>query len=460
MVHLTPDGGFALSILGPVAATFNGMNLSVVTEYPFGDALDISVAGALAGTPLLVRVPGWASKASFALNGAAVALSVLSQRHLRYWIAQFRSPWDAVPIVVGGPTGDCGHEPACTRTYCPTRDCGYVCTPAFSAVFAFLGGLCYVYTFGRFVAGTTGTFQQNYRTAGGWLTLVACGLLAAGWAFTLWSQWVACPVEHVWFCDTHLELAHGELDVEERALESTPHVEPRQGLPQLVVTLRLAAHALWVRVFAPTLAAAYRPVMRAGSAARIAATIPPGKSLPGPFDPARGPPKWLVAHEKRVAAEAEVERLRREKAAAFASPFRSLRRSFIVKPSLIGRGLEGGLPERLAAARAVQEAAAEELRREQEAERASRWVLGSPQHSRIVSSRSGIYAEPGASAPHLVPALVLPAPVPEGLEAALSADEYLGDADRARAVGARRGESMYADDLGGGIERPAPTRAW
>ena len=71
MVHSTPDGGFALSILGPVAATFNGMNLSVVTEYPFGDALDISVAGALAGTPLLVRVPGWASKASFALNGAA-----------------------------------------------------------------------------------------------------------------------------------------------------------------------------------------------------------------------------------------------------------------------------------------------------------------------------------------------------------------------------------------------------
>jgi hypothetical protein len=387
---------------------------------------------------------------------------VLSQRHLRFWIAQFRSPWDSVPIVVGGPTGDCGHEPACTRTYCPTRDCGYVCTPAFPAVFAFLGGLCFLYTFGRFVAGTTGTFQQSYRTAGGWCTLVAAGLLAAAWAFKLWSQWVACPVEHVWHCDTHLELPHSELDVEERALEATPHVEPRQGLPQLIVTLRNAAHALVVRILVPALAAAYRPVVRAGSLVRIAATIPPPKEgmPPGPFDPARGPPKWLANHEKRVAAELAVEALRREKAAAFASPFRSLRRSFLVKPSLVGRGLEGGLPERLAAARAVQEAAAEELRREQEAERARRWILGSPQHSRIVSSRSGIYAEPGASAAHLVPALVVPPPVPEGLAAALSADAYLGDAAREREIGMRRGESVYADDLGGGIERPAPTRAW
>jgi DUF1680 family protein len=71
MVHATADGGVALSILGPVAASINGMNLTVATEYPFGDALDISVTGAAAGTPLLVRVPGWATNATFALNGAA-----------------------------------------------------------------------------------------------------------------------------------------------------------------------------------------------------------------------------------------------------------------------------------------------------------------------------------------------------------------------------------------------------
>ena len=72
MVHATPDGGaFVLSILGPVTATLNGMNLSVVTEYPFGDSLDISVAGALPGTPLFVRVPSWATKATSAVNGGA-----------------------------------------------------------------------------------------------------------------------------------------------------------------------------------------------------------------------------------------------------------------------------------------------------------------------------------------------------------------------------------------------------
>lgn len=71
MVHLTPDGGLAISILGPLTAAYNGMTLSVVTEYPFGDALDITVTGALAGTPLLVRVPGWATAANYSINGAA-----------------------------------------------------------------------------------------------------------------------------------------------------------------------------------------------------------------------------------------------------------------------------------------------------------------------------------------------------------------------------------------------------
>jgi len=72
MVHATPDGGVALSILGPVAAALpGGLNLTVATEYPFSDALDIAVAGAAAGTPLLVRVPNWATAATFSLNGAA-----------------------------------------------------------------------------------------------------------------------------------------------------------------------------------------------------------------------------------------------------------------------------------------------------------------------------------------------------------------------------------------------------
>ena len=71
MVHATPDGGFALSILGPVTASLNGMTLTVTTEYPFGDSLDIAVADALPGTPLEVRVPAWATRANYSLNGGA-----------------------------------------------------------------------------------------------------------------------------------------------------------------------------------------------------------------------------------------------------------------------------------------------------------------------------------------------------------------------------------------------------
>ena len=54
----------------------------------------------------------------------------------------------------------------------------------------------------------------------------------------------------------------------------------------------------------------------------------------------------------------------------------------------------------------------------------------------------------------VLPQLVVPPPVPEGIAPALDADRYLGDADRDRAVSpVARHESIYADDLG------APSRA-
>lgn len=43
--------------------------MRVTTEYPFGDTLDIDVAGAQPGFTLHVRVPGWASAANFTVNG-------------------------------------------------------------------------------------------------------------------------------------------------------------------------------------------------------------------------------------------------------------------------------------------------------------------------------------------------------------------------------------------------------
>lgn len=69
MAHATPDGGLAISILGPLAASFAGVNVTVATDYPFSDELDITVTGAPAGFALYVRVPGWAVAANVSLNG-------------------------------------------------------------------------------------------------------------------------------------------------------------------------------------------------------------------------------------------------------------------------------------------------------------------------------------------------------------------------------------------------------
>jgi len=74
MALATPDGGVALAILGPfTATTAGGVTVTVRTEYPFGDALDIVVSNAPPGFPLYVRVPGWARAANFTLNGGAAA---------------------------------------------------------------------------------------------------------------------------------------------------------------------------------------------------------------------------------------------------------------------------------------------------------------------------------------------------------------------------------------------------
>lgn len=77
MVHASADGGVALSLLGPLTATvpLQGPNagstvtLSVVTDYPFGDFLDITVSGVPAsGLPFYVRVPAWATAANLTVD--------------------------------------------------------------------------------------------------------------------------------------------------------------------------------------------------------------------------------------------------------------------------------------------------------------------------------------------------------------------------------------------------------
>ena len=80
MVHATPDGGVAISILGPLSATVAllGPNagvsvaLTVTTDYPFGDSLDIGVAVTPAGSvPVWIRVPSWATAANVSVMSSA-----------------------------------------------------------------------------------------------------------------------------------------------------------------------------------------------------------------------------------------------------------------------------------------------------------------------------------------------------------------------------------------------------
>lgn len=69
MVHASPDGGLALSLLGPLTATVNGVTLTVDTQYPFDDYLNISVTNAPQAFPLYIRVPGWATAATLSVDG-------------------------------------------------------------------------------------------------------------------------------------------------------------------------------------------------------------------------------------------------------------------------------------------------------------------------------------------------------------------------------------------------------
>ena len=86
MVHASSDGGIAISLLGPLSATVSlvGPNkgfsatLSVTTDYPFGDFLDIGLT--LSGSPpsgqvpVYVRIPSWATSANISvMNSAAIA---------------------------------------------------------------------------------------------------------------------------------------------------------------------------------------------------------------------------------------------------------------------------------------------------------------------------------------------------------------------------------------------------
>lgn len=282
-----------------------------------------------------------AMKFAVGMSFFAIVWAFLAQRHIRWWIAEFTSPWAKVPLIVGGITGNCGDEPSGTRRL-STRDCGYICNPFLSAVLCFLSSLVLLTVFGIFFNATTGTYDMSYRTGAGWLTLVAGGLSFFASAYLVWSQWIVCPVEHVWHCDLHCHWVQTHVDLEERFLQATPHAEPRQGLPHLIcVTKRLIIYS-FEEVFIPICARIWPIASVAAKKAAILATITPPKE-PGPFDKAHQDqgehPAWLQKYNEKVHEREEKERIKREKERAFFSPFASLRRSFITKPSLVGRGV-------------------------------------------------------------------------------------------------------------------------
>ena len=65
------DGGVVVSMYAPASAALpNGGTVAIDTTYPFGDVATVTVDGAPAGTPVYLRVPGWATAAT--VNGVAV----------------------------------------------------------------------------------------------------------------------------------------------------------------------------------------------------------------------------------------------------------------------------------------------------------------------------------------------------------------------------------------------------
>ena len=75
MLHTSPDGGIAVSILGPVNATLpSGVSISVTGDYPFEDDVRMDLSGLPEGPlafPLYIRIPSWATGAALSVNGRA-----------------------------------------------------------------------------------------------------------------------------------------------------------------------------------------------------------------------------------------------------------------------------------------------------------------------------------------------------------------------------------------------------
>ena len=64
--------GIVISLWAPASAATPYGNITVVTDYPFGDNATVTVAAPKAGTSLYLRVPGWASEARIQMQGRSI----------------------------------------------------------------------------------------------------------------------------------------------------------------------------------------------------------------------------------------------------------------------------------------------------------------------------------------------------------------------------------------------------
>ena len=87
-IHASPDGGVAVSLLAPVEAQLpSGVTVTVDTEYPFNDDVNVTLSGLTSALPLYIRIPSWATGATLSVNGAA-PINVGSANNTMYFVGK------------------------------------------------------------------------------------------------------------------------------------------------------------------------------------------------------------------------------------------------------------------------------------------------------------------------------------------------------------------------------------
>jgi hypothetical protein len=67
VLHSPDDDAIVVAILGPVNVTVGNATLAVITDYPFGDILEMRLS-APSPRPLRVRIPSWATASTMQVN--------------------------------------------------------------------------------------------------------------------------------------------------------------------------------------------------------------------------------------------------------------------------------------------------------------------------------------------------------------------------------------------------------